>query len=226
VGRYGYCIVPAGHEPPAGLLGIDDRPVSAHESGELAIWISEAERAEPNAANVQAHNRVIEAAVTETVTPVPLRFGQWSERAAVFDDVVREKAEWYRERLAAFAGAMEFGIRVAQPDKPQSARLVRVPPAPSGLEYMKALRANVVAGKEEQAGQESVREAISAAVAGLVREERFEEARTPHGVVSAAHLVSRSHFDQYRERVQRLRQQFPEMRFLLSGPWVPYSFAV
>lgn len=226
MGCYGYCVVPAGHEPPVGLAGIDAQAVRTHVTGEFAVWISDTGRPEPSAASVQAHNGVIEAAVTETVTPVPLRFGQWSDNAAVFDTVISEKADWYRGRLVAFAGAMEFGLRVAQPDKPPSARLVRVPPASTGREYMNALRANLAADNGERAEQDRVRAAISEVVAGIAREERFEDAKTPHGIISAAHLVSRSDFNEYRERVQTLRQQFPEMRFLSSGPWVPYSFAV
>ena len=44
-------------------------------------------------------------------------------------------------------------------------------------------------------------------------------------VLSAAHLVERSKIGQYREKVAKLREERPELHFLLSGPWPPYTFA-
>jgi hypothetical protein len=163
--------------------------------------------------------------VTEALTPVPLRFGQWSESADVFEAAVVEKADWYRERLQSFSGAMEFGLRVLRPDKPAPAPLVRLPEAASGLEYMNALRDRVAGERADREILANVTAGIAEVMSGLVREERTEEARTAHGVVTVLHLVPRQHFDAYRERAQSLKLRFPELRFLVSGPWVPYSFA-
>jgi hypothetical protein len=224
VGVYGYCVLPAGRPVP-GLRGIDGAPIRAHRVGELAVLVSDITRPEPNAERIQQHNAVIEGVVTEELTPVPLRFGQWADRAEVFDAVVLEKAEWYLERLAVFAGAMEFGLRVLQPDQPASAQVVRLPEAASGLEYMNALRAKVAGARAGRDAVERVSAGISEVMSGLVREERVEEARTAHGVVTVLHLVPRNCFERYRERAQSLKSRFPELRFLVSGPWVPYSFA-
>jgi hypothetical protein len=224
VGVYGYCVVPAG-QPDTALRGIDGAPVRIHTVGELAVLVSDIARPEPNAERIQQHNAVIEGVVTEELTPVPLRFGQWADQAAVFDAVVIEKAEWYRERLAAFAGAMEFGLRVLEPNKPASAQVVRLPEPASGLEYMNALRAKLAGARADRDALERVRAGISELMSGLVREERVEEARTAHGVVTVLHLVPRNCFGLYRNRAQSLKSLFPEFSFLVSGPWVPYSFA-
>lgn len=226
MGVYGYCVVPAGVMPPERLTGLGGAAVEARSIAGLAVWVSQTDRPEPGVEAVKAHNSVIEAAVTEEVTPVPLRFGQWSEDAEIFDRVVTEKAGWYEERLRTFAGAMEFGMRVAAPGKTLQARDVQAPKAQSGLEYMQHLRAqaNATQGQREEA--EEVRLAIAAVMSGIVREERTEEPRTQHGVLVGSHLVSREYFDEYHQRTSTLRTQFPELRFLVSGPWVPYSFAV
>jgi hypothetical protein len=224
VGIYGYCIVPAGHGA-VGRTGIDGASVRVHAIGELAVLVSDLARPEPTAERIQQHNAVIEAVVTEELTPVPLRFGQWADSAGVFEAAVLEKAAWYAERLQTFSGAMEFGLRVVQPDRPAPARLVRLPEAASGLEYMNALRDRVAGERADREILENVTTGIAEAMSGLVREERVEEARTAHGVVTVLHLVPRRHFDAYREQAQSLKQRFPELRFLVSGPWVPYSFA-
>lgn len=224
VGLYGYCVVPAGHGALT-IRGIDDAAVSVRPVDDLAVLVSEVPRPEPTTSHVQQHNAVIEAVVTEELTPVPLRFGQWAEDGAVFDRVVREKAAWYHERLTAFAGAMEFGLRVLQPDRPAPARVVRLPAATTGIEYMNALRDRVAGERAEREVFENVGAGISEIMSGLVREERVEEARGAHGVVTVLHLVPRQNFQTYRERVHELKLRFPELRFLVSGPWAPYSFA-
>jgi hypothetical protein len=47
---------------------------------------------------------------------------------------------------------------------------------------------------------------------------------TPGLVLKAAHLVERSRLEEYRDRVRRARDERPELLFLTSGPWPPYSF--
>lgn len=227
MGVYGYGVVPRGHEwpreAPGGLGGAD---VRMHDVGNLSLLVSDLDRPEPTAEHVQQHNAVIEAVATAEMTPVPLRFGQWAVEMSVFDEVVAAKADWYAERLRTFAGALEFGLRLVRPDKQAPARDVRVATVVTGLEYMNALRDRVNAERVRTEEVEAVRMGISEMLGEWVREERVEEARTPHGIITIAHLVSRQHFDEYRGQAQNLRTRYPEMRLLVSGPWMPYSFAV
>jgi hypothetical protein len=226
MGFYGYCVVPGSHRPPEGLKGLEAAIVAFRPVGGLAVWYSDMSRPDPTIEHIRSHNATVEMAVTEAVTPVPLRFGQWADEAGVFDRIITEKLGWYEDRLRVFAGAMEFGLRIVRPDKQTSAQLVRVPPSESGTAYMNALRARASAKQDEQAEAELVRARIAETVVELVLEERVEDARTPHGLVTISHLVPRKHFEAYRERVHSLREQLGELRFLLSGPWLPYSFAV
>lgn len=226
MGLYAYCVVPRAHAWGEGVRGIAGAPVRGHAAGEFVVLVSDLDRPEPSADHIQQHNAVIEAAVTAEITPVPLRFGQWAKDVGVFEQAVEEKADWYAERLKTFAGALEFGLRVVRPDKAPPARDVHVGQAATGLEYMNALRERVAAERAQSGEVEAVRAGITEILGALVREERVEEARTPHGIINVSHLVSRPQFDEYREQAQRLRTRFPEMRFLVSGPWMPYSFAV
>lgn len=225
MGVYGYCVVPWDHAPAGALAGVSDAAVRPHAVADLAVWVSEIERPDPTVENIEAHNRVVEAAVTGALTPVPLRFGQWAAELAVFEAVIAEKTLWYRERLSTFEGALEFGLRVIRPDRVRSARVVRTPPAASGREYMNSLRDRVATAYEQRQDEERIRAGISEELGRFVREERMEEGRTPHGVLTASHLVARADFDEYLAHARNLRLRFPELRFLLSGPWAPYSFA-
>lgn len=225
MGIYAYCVVPAGHESPADLRGLSDADVELAAVGEIALWVSRIAKPEVNAEAVQQHNAVVEAAVTQEVTPVPLRFGQWMEDEAAMVMAMQEKAEAYATRLHEFAGCLEFGLRLLDPAEPQGARPVQESTPASGLEYMRSLQESSRLADRKRGEAEQVRARITELLREFIREERQEEARTPHAFLTMSHLVAREHFDAYRERARQIRELYPELRLLLSGPWAPYSFA-
>ena len=226
MGVYAYCVVPAGHQPQAELKGVNGAAVELVEAGAIGLWVSRLTRPEGSVEQIKAHNAVVEAAVTKQVTPVPLRFGQWLEDDGELIAGVTDQAASYETKLQEFAGCLEFGIRVIDPELPEGARDVQSAKATSGTAYMQALREGNRQAEERRAAADRVRSTIKDKVRELVRTEREEESRTPHAVVTVSHLVPRENFDEYRERVRQLREVFPGLRLLLSGPWPPYSFAV
>jgi hypothetical protein len=225
MGVYAYCVVPPGHAPSTGVTGLDDKPVELVPIGEVALWVSRLARPNGSVAQITAHNKVVEAAVTNEVTPVPLRFGQWLDNEAALHAAMVDKTASYQEKLQEFAGCLEFGIRVLDPNAPSGARDVQQPAATTGYEYMQALRENSKLAEQRRAVADQVRQQIHNSLQPLVRAEREEEPRTPHAVITLSHLVPRPHFDGYRERARGLREVLPALRLLLSGPWPPYSFA-
>jgi len=58
-----------------------------------------------------------------------------------------------------------------------------------------------------------------------VKETCTETNATDKLILVAAHLVERAVVEQYRARVKTAREERPELHFLVSGPWPPYSFA-
>jgi hypothetical protein len=226
VGLYLYCVVPPGHRVPEGLKGLNDSAVEEFRAGELAVWVSRIEKPDPGVEAIRGHNAVVEAGVTEEVTPVPLRFGQWLDDEAALQPALLEKADAYQARLRQFAGCLEFGLRLLDPAWPQGAQVVQPTSATSGIEYMRALQESSRLAEKKHSQAEEVRARISELLGEYVREERVEDARTAHAVLTLSHLVARAHFEAYRERAREIRQLFPELRMLLSGPWAPYSFAV
>jgi hypothetical protein len=221
MGLYLYCVVPAEHEPGDALLGVDAEPVRSAAVGDLACWVSEHQaKPEVSVARIQQHNAVVEAAITDLVTPVPVRFGQWVESEPRLRAVMGERMDHFRDWLPLFAGALEFGLRALNPEQPP-AQVVRPEPYTTGRAYLTALREQM----RSREGNLEIRDLIHDEFASLVRAERFEEAQGTHGLLSVAHLVARTDFDAYRHRVRELRERSPHLRFLTSGPWPPYSFA-
>jgi hypothetical protein len=62
-------------------------------------------------------------------------------------------------------------------------------------------------------------------VSGLTRDEHLTVRSSERLVLSAAHLVERVQLQHYREKVAEARENRPDLHFLTSGPWPPYSFA-
>ena len=62
-------------------------------------------------------------------------------------------------------------------------------------------------------------------VSGLTRGEKVSLQSSEKLFLSAAHLVPRANLKQYREQTAQVREESPDLHFLFSGPWPPYSFA-
>jgi hypothetical protein len=228
-GAYLYALLPPAAPPPdAGLPGVGGAPVVCRLHAGLAVWISPMERRPAVALDaIREHNRVVEAAMAAGVTPVPVRFGHWHPAEAALLAAITAAADRFREALAHVADAVEYGIRVVDPSLQRPAAPVLRPEAPeatTGSEYMQAL---ALRHSAERVGRERVAEVgaeIRAEIGALIRDEHVEPLASPHGVASVAHLVHRRDGAAYAAAVERLPQRMPELRFLLSGPWAPYSF--
>lgn len=226
MGVHVYCIAPAGHGPAADLRGIDGSPVRATEAGSVCVWLSAHDVPPlPTAPHARVHNDVARAAMTRAVTPVPIRFGQWfaSEQAAAAQ-VISQTDHW-QASLAQLAGRAEYGVRVIAAEA-GPARLVRPAPAPTGRAYMEALaqrQTDAARAREEAA---SIAADIEERVADLVADSRTECVREGQGVLAVAHLVAWHDAEAYHTRMRQLAGTRGGVRYLISGPWPPYSFVV
>jgi hypothetical protein len=164
---------------------------------------------------------VIEAALTEEVTPVPLRFGQSARNEDALFLSIAERAEAWHSKLAAFAGAVEFGLQIIDPNRAGVAREVHGQDRSSGRDYLAALLQRQRIPEEADAVLQVVRDEA----ASLVRSERLDPLKTRHGVATIAHLVPRERANDYQARMRGVAERMSEYRFLHSGPWPPYSFA-
>jgi hypothetical protein len=215
-------VVPAARPVPASLSGIDHAPVFASSTARLSAWVSRHEiRPEPGLERIRAHDHVVHAAISTAVTPVPVRFGQWLAEDAL-DQHLTEHAARYLDCLERVAGALEFGIRVLDPQR--SARLLPRPLAASGRAYMAALREEYQANEPNESQRNALRDRIAQRFAALTRATQFEKPQVASGMISVVHLVEHAHHDAYRAQIHQLRAELPHLRFLASGPWPPYSF--
>ncbi len=225
MGLYLYCLVRAGTEPPGTLRGLEDTPVSARAAGALACWVSPMTTV-PDATleRIRRHDDVVEAALATGISPVPLRWGQGVEDEAALAATLVERQDGYLEALERVAGAVEFGVRVLDPAREAAPAPAAAGPG-AGTAYLRALAERAAAERAVDARGQEIAANLRAVLGAIIRQERIDALPTRHGVVSVAHLVARRAEAEYRAGVERVRRDRPELRFLVTGPWPPYSFA-
>jgi len=222
MGLYVYCFTPAGHGPGPDIAGVAGNPVSLLASGKLALWVDLRESV-PDATlrSVKAHHAVVEAAWSTSPACLPARFGQWFHGHDALEESLAEKRPALEQALARVEGAAEHGVRIADPRASTSDEAH----VPSGRAYLELLRQQASVREERDRRGEALGVELEAALGDAVREQRSEPLPTRHGLLSVSHLVPRERQQDYVERLGAFRGRHPELRFLTSGPWPPYSFA-
>jgi hypothetical protein len=224
MGLHAYCITYAGHEPR--VAGLDGEPVLAVVAGELAAWVSEhPERPRPAIDALRDHDAVVRAAMTPLATPVPLRFGQWLESTEALRARLADRADHWAELLAAFAGAVEMGLRIAEAEPVPLPVFAAPEPRPrSGREYLERLAARAHHEAQGAAREAHALEALHRALGDHVLREAHGDVPDGADFLWVAHLVHLEHASVYREAVASLASSAPAYRVRLTGPWPPYSF--
>jgi hypothetical protein len=72
---------------------------------------------------------------------------------------------------------------------------------------------------------EGLIQSIQTALDPLTEASTLRRFATPRLLLDAAYLVSRERLDMFCQGVERLEERGSGLRYLLSGPWPPYSFA-
>ena len=231
---YLYCVLaPASADAvPAGLTGIAGAPIrilSGTGVAPLEAWVASVDedtlrvRGRALAAQALLHNEVVDAALATGRTPAPARYGsRFPDDAACVADLTRRTDE-LRAILDRVSGAVEIPtllvpheLRTTSIERPTSSD------AAAGRRYLESIRARVLDGDRRRSAAEREAARLRARVADLVRDEARSFSAT--GVMSIAHLVSRSAVDHYREAIATFAPA-ENFRVVRGEPRAPYSFA-
>jgi hypothetical protein len=195
------------------LRGLDGAPLDRRSVEGLDLVVSEHDGTELAASEeaVLAHARVVEALVERSGALLPARFGRGFRDEAALCEAIEGRAASLREALAQVRGRVEVGVRVlaAEPAPPA---------AESGRAYMEARLAR--AEEAERLARE-----LHEPLAALARAATRTVGATPRLLLSGAYLVEPGELDAFRSRVGELEAEHPELTFVSTGPWPPYSFA-
>lgn len=207
-------------EDSAGVAGARARLVG--RAGIRAV-VSEfgEERIAVTRENVLAHERVVRRVLAET-TPLPFRFGTIVSEARL-ESYLDSQQTRLREQLARVRGAVEMSVKIIWKSG-RAAGEGEETAAGAGTSFLLRKRRELL-GEGEAAGRAAEVEAwLGRVVAGLVRESLVSLRPSENLILAAAHLVERGRLGDYRRALNRAKAERPELHFLTSGAWPPYSF--
>jgi len=179
--------------------------------------------------NVLAHERVISHVFART-TPLPFRFGALL-RPAELDNYLELNRTALLAMLARVRGRAEMSVKIiAQPGSAAVAQDPCMQPSLRGEGLGQG--AMFLAAKQRELAEtrmieERARETASwlaEQLATVVKDTCVRLRPTGGLALKAAHLIERARLEEYRERLGLARMERPELLFLTSGPWPPYSF--
>ena len=234
---YVYGVLAAADAASLTTTGVEDSPVRAVQSGDIAALVSDvAGGALAAAREVRAHWRVLEAA-SEQTTVLPVRFGTVMED----DDAVREQlladgAERLNALLQQLTGRVQLTVRGTYAEDALLRSVVagsreiatlreRVRRLPEAAGYYERIRlGELIAAEVER--QRAVDAAHAYERLGSFAAAARAEAPGAHGAFHIAFLVERAGVDALSAAVGELVEELGDrVAIRYVGPLAPYSFA-
>ena len=226
---YAYCLASGVDTLPEPVQGISAAPVRLLKLEDLGVLVSDldAEAVPVTRENALAHAAVVRSVLDKT-TPLPFRFGTLVDEQQLRNYISARKRA-IDTKLKLVSDCVEMSVKIiwdVSGDR-QREPLERYQDKERGIGAMfLAEKRREILGDERRAAQAAeLSEWLHESLSGLVRDELVTVRPAEKLVMSAAFLVERLKFEQYRERVAGLRAGRPDLHFLLSGPWPPYTFA-
>jgi len=225
-----YAIWEHAPEPPLAAIatGLADAPLDAVRAGPLAAVVSRHAEApaSPTRAALWEHERVVEALMAERPV-LPMRFGSTVDGEPRIRAFLDEREAPLAAALARVRGHVELSVRAlarepAPPDLRSSAsrdgtRTTTPPDGTSGRDYLLALLAR------ERVADDAA-DALHAPLATLAADAHRAPPRDVGELLRGAYLVPRAAIPRFRRKVDQLQARRPDVTFLCTGPWPPYSF--
>ena len=177
--------------------------------------------------NVLQHEAVVRKSFSNT-TALPFRFGSLVTESGL-ESYLNAREHALVERLAQVSGCVEMSVKIIWQN---SAEIEDPEVTAPNLEEIGAGTAFLMFKREELLGNDRLeREAreleawLADGLKAIVRQEQITIEPTQRLVLSASYLVERARLTDYRRELGRLQTERPNLHFLSSGPWPPYTFA-
>lgn len=173
-------------------------------------------------------NALAQAAVVQSVfkqtTPLPFRFGTVVGEQQLRSYVASHRTD-LENKLAQVRGCVEMSVKIISNTDQTEKEVSATGDDGPGARFLKEKRREILGGERRAERARQVAAWLHDCVRSVVREEQLSLCPTEKLIVAAAHLVERRSVRDYRDQLAEARQMRPELHFLVSGPWPPYSFS-
>lgn len=224
---YLYCIVALGDGLVQGVKGIDDAPVFYVVRQDIALACSYLPGLvfEATQDNIFRHEEVVETMMAQACV-LPIRLGTVMDKYEHAEAFLKLRYGWLKHNLERLAGKVEYTVRAVAVNKdafealqPSSGQY----PAANAQDYLLQRRrsetarrskeqkiAYLFSGMEQELLQEAVAVSKKTSVDGFL--------------FNAAYLVDKKQSAAFEQRCRTVEQNYPTLKFLITGPWPTYSF--
>ena len=219
---YAYCLVEDVGALEATPLGISGAPVRLLEMDEFAVLVSDfnTETVAVSRENALAHAAVVRSVLDRT-TPLPFRFGTVVTEQQLRSYISARKPA-LQTRFALLRGCVEMSVKIIRELSTANSAHGEIT---SGTTFLQEKQREIRGSEQSAAEAKDISTWLHDQVKTLTRDEQVIVRPSEKLVVAAAHLVERAKIPQYKDTLAAAREKRPELHFLVSGPWPPYSFA-
>jgi hypothetical protein len=221
---YAYCLVEDLNAFDATTRGISGAAVRSLQIDELAVLVTDfnADTVAVTRENALDHAAVVRSVLDRT-TPLPFRFGTLVTEQQLRSYISARKPA-LQTRFAHVRGCVEMSVKIIRELSDEDKTQVR-DEITSGTSFLEEKRRELLGSEQKTAEASEISTWLHDHVDALIRDEQVTMRPSEKLVLAAAHLVERDRIPQYREKITAARKNRPQLHFLFSGPWPPYSFA-
>jgi hypothetical protein len=182
---------------------------------------------------VMTHEKVIET-LMEKYTVLPMRFHTVFRKEENVILMMQRLYDEFQINLQRLCGKVEIGLKVLWNGKEVKARIIEgmngdgsirqtngASPGRNLLEE-KLIEYRVDNAFEHEADRSI--EGINNMLNGYIADRSYKRLQTENLLLDAAYLIEREILCDFRERFDKIRTAYGDFRYLLSGPWPPFSF--
>jgi hypothetical protein len=223
---YIYCLTEGIDTLPETVQGLGRAEIRLFKTGDFSILVSDfsGDVVPVNPDNALTHATVVRS-VLEQTTPLPFRFG-----TLVTEEQMRNYVMTRRDallaKLAEVRGCVEMNVKIiSDRDRTEVQRRDDEVKDKPGTAFLAEKRREILGSESRAAEAKRVASWLQERVGEVARKTQINQNVTDRLLLAAAHLVDRGLVEQYRLRLKEARDERPELKFLVSGPWPPYSFA-
>jgi len=223
---YAYCV--ARREiPEVNRPGIENQILENLQFDDVIVIVSKfaGDIVQVTRPNVLAHEAVVRAVMSFS-TPLPFRFGTLVSEVGL-RNFVESRRPSLLARLDAIQNCVEMSVKIIWPIRPDDSS--EGAPVPgnmgAGTAFLRNKKLELLGNERLHDEAEEIRGWLSNGLKGKVRQEFVTVEPRSKIVVSGAFLIEKLTENEFKNSVKLLQESRPELHFLTSGPWPPYTFA-
>jgi len=222
---YVYCLAAKIDALAAPVIGISGAAVDLVDVEDFSLLVSEFDGDSAPAVtreNVLAHDAVVRSVLNES-TPLPFRFGTVQTEPQLRSYITTHKKA-LEAKLDAVRGCVEMSVKIISNNTDLDTTAEPAEQGP-GVTFLKEKQRELLGSERRVQEAKQVAAWLEEQVGSFARQEEISLCPTEKLIVAAAHLIVREQVTKYRDRLASARNLRPELHFLVSGPWPPYTFS-